>query len=581
MGERDRRRRREERTGGRRRRRGSSSDDEDRPKKKRERVAGKSSGWDVGPGGAPIASTAPGGQLMIAGPQPTMPTSVDPNARRLYVGNVVPLLSDEMLANFFKMHAMAGRQKIYQNKIKIAQEMMCDTSTVPQPNEMVNPIVECNVTRSEDPARAGFAFVELNDEELTTECLRLDGKCVPLPDGTMVTLKVSRPKNYVAPASTPPPMQAPSIGVTLPEDARGKLVMSGFPNNMGGDEIKELLLTFGELKNCQMMTEADGASKACCVFEFADESHNDMCINALNGIDMAENHLSVHKVGAGALVLHAGTGPDGQKEEPEQLLLQNLINLGMGLHQALQALGECSSSTLRSTGISNTGAITVKKPTKILALLNLFDEEDLEDPINFDSIKAEIEQEVEKYGRVVSLTIPRDQPHPPVLREKPPKPTQLLAPSTEQRLAITGPMGATAAPPGYALDRNSGALIPLNKVEEETRKIGEENVRRMRDWEQLCTDIDETYEKAREKWEKDVQDPIKNGVGKVFVEYWTSDEAHAAQVALAGRHFDGRTVITSFLPEEWFHEQTEGGGESFDEIMKSLEGGGEIRQIEG
>eukprot|EP01059_Diplonema_ambulator_P004579 TRINITY_DN14299_c0_g2_i2.p1 TRINITY_DN14299_c0_g2~~TRINITY_DN14299_c0_g2_i2.p1 ORF type:complete len:550 (+),score=181.79 TRINITY_DN14299_c0_g2_i2:213-1652(+) len=479
------------------------------------------------------------------------------------------------------MHAMAGRQRIYQQKLKIAQEMLCDISTVPQPNDMVNPIVECNVTRSEDPNRSGFAFVELNDEELTTECLKLDGKACPLPDGTMVTLKVSRPKNYVAPAAAPPSMNAPSIGVTLPEDAKGKLVMSGFPSNMGGNEIKELLLTFGELKHCQMMSEADGASKACCVFEFMNEECNDKCINALNGIDMVESNLSVHKVGAGALVL-AGQDRQGNKEDPEQKLLQNLINLGMGLHQALQPLGECSSSTLRSSGMSNTGAITVKRPTKILALLNLFDEEDLEDPLNFDSIKAEIEQEVEKYGRVVSLTIPRDQPHPPILKEKPPKPAPLLPPMTEQRLAIAGPAGmAAAAPPGYALDRNTGALIPLNKVEEETRKISEENRRRQENWEYECRHIDDEYEKARDKWEKDVQDPIKNGVGKVFVEYWTADEAHAAQVALAGRHFDGRTVITSFLPEEWFHEQQDGGGESFDEIMKALEAGGDMRQIEG
>eukprot|EP00998_Keelungia_sp_KM082_P007616 NODE_3807_length_849_cov_52.734072_g3784_i0.p1 GENE.NODE_3807_length_849_cov_52.734072_g3784_i0~~NODE_3807_length_849_cov_52.734072_g3784_i0.p1 ORF type:complete len:273 (+),score=101.22 NODE_3807_length_849_cov_52.734072_g3784_i0:88-819(+) len=62
---------------------------------------------------------------------------------------------------------------------------------------------------------------------------------------------------------------------------------------------------------------------------------------------------------------------------------------------------------------------------------------------------------------------------------------------------------------------------------------------------------EDEYCEARRQWEIEMKDPMKSGVGKVFVEYVTVDEAHHAQVNLAGKRFGGRTVITAFLPEDY------------------------------
>jgi hypothetical protein len=60
--------------------------------------------------------------------------------------------------------------------------------------------------------------------------------------------------------------------------------------------------------------------------------------------------------------------------------------------------------------------------------------------------------------------------------------------------------------------------------------------------------------------------PVHGGVGRVFVEYVSLDEAKLAQRSIAGKLFAGRTVITSFLFEDILHpERAKENGESHQE----------------
>jgi len=52
-----------------------------------------------------------------------------------------------------------------------------------------------------------------------------------------------------------------------------------------------------------------------------------------------------------------------------------------------------------------------------------------------------------------------------------------------------------------------------------------------------------------------VEIPKGSGVGKVFIEYETREQAQKAQQELAGRKFQGRIVITSFHPESLFYNK--------------------------
>ena len=77
------------------------------------------------------------------------------------------------------MHAIALRHRLYKKRVKEAEEAGQDSNIIPVPSATDDPVDKCNITRSPDPTRAGFAFVELNDEELTTDCLCLD--CMTSP----------------------------------------------------------------------------------------------------------------------------------------------------------------------------------------------------------------------------------------------------------------------------------------------------------------------------------------------------------------------------------------------------------------
>eukprot|EP01060_Flectonema_neradi_P018574 TRINITY_DN2543_c1_g1_i1.p1 TRINITY_DN2543_c1_g1~~TRINITY_DN2543_c1_g1_i1.p1 ORF type:complete len:590 (+),score=116.04 TRINITY_DN2543_c1_g1_i1:47-1816(+) len=584
-------RRREGSRDKRRRRRRSSSGG------RIKRNKGAASMWDLGPqgqtitqnenpsnpalpAGVPPSVTASGGALVPVGELPTL-IQGDPNARRLYVGNIVPQLSDEYIAKFFSMQASSMRQRVYQAKVRKAQEMMRDASSIPQPNDSINPVVECNVTRSDDATRPGFAFVELNDEDLCTECLSLDGRSCPLPDGSIIQLKVSRPKNYIPSAipASATPLAGFGIEVPLPDDAPGKYILSGFPACMGDIKIRLLLDTFGVMKTYRCLTTTDGPEeKGCCLFDFDQPEDNDRVVAALNGVEVAGSNIMVQRVGSGAMVTQNKPKEEtfSPSEEAEGRLLRNILDLKMNLSQGLQALAECVES--QRPGLA--AAVHVKQPTKFLGLINLFDEEDLEDDYNFEDIKAAIEQEVEKHGRVVDVIIPREPPRHPAPIEKPQPPPLLLPPTTGAQRATSIGVAPQVAPEGFARNPNTGMLIPIDQVDDETKKIEDENVKRRSEWESRCEEIDREREAAKKRWEADLLDPIKNGVGKVFVEYTTVEEAHEAQVALAGRQFDNRTVITSFLPEQWFRAGVSQTHDSLDDILGQIDAKEEPKQLE-
>jgi len=63
----------------------------------------------------------------------------------------------------------------------------------------------------------------------------------------------------------------------------------------------------------------------------------------------------------------------------------------------------------------------------------------------------------------------------------------------------------------------------------------------------------ERFAKEEEEEEEILdEDPWNStpGYGKVYIEYETVEESKRAQIAVAGRRFDGRMIITSFLPED-------------------------------
>jgi len=224
-----------------------------------------------------------------------------------------------------------------------------------------------------------FAFVEFRTAEEAANGLRLNG--VELLG---CQLKVGRPKGYTGPeagAGT----GAPSLGEMMAQNGAlgkpGQLALPGMPGGRGppsaidhrlclcniptfvaDDRIKELLMTFGQLKFFAMQKDEDGKSVGVAFFEYQDMMTQQQARAALEGLELGSKKLSVKK--------------------PEEVIELGLVNKEQKL-----------------------GARVV--PAKIIYLKNIVTMEDLTDDTGYQEICADIRLEGEKFGTVVSMEVPR------------------------------------------------------------------------------------------------------------------------------------------------------------------------------
>jgi len=102
------------------------------------------------------------------------------------------------------------------------------------------------------------------------------------------------------------------------------------------------------------------------------------------------------------------------------------------------------------------------------------------------------------------------------------------------------PAGATAGQPTRVVQL-------MNMITPEVLKDDEE-------FEDIKLDIEEECERFGKVRSLVIPRPLEGqevpGEGKIFVEFDDVQSAQKAQLALAGRKFDNRTVVTSFFDEE-------------------------------
>ncbi|CBZ23185.1 conserved hypothetical protein [Leishmania mexicana MHOM/GT/2001/U1103] len=153
--------------------------------------------------------------------------------------------------------------------------------------------------------------------------------------------------------------------------------------------------------------------------------------------------------------------------------------------------------------------------TPVLVLLNLFDEEELVYDSNYSQLLADIEEEVEKYGRVKRLVVPRREARPKL---------------------------PEAPKPGVDYDEadETAKAAAMAAYSEAKKSFGAELGRYMNR---------QTH-------------PVWGGYGRVFVEYEAVDEAAEAQQRIAGKLFGERTVVTSFLFPDLIKDMDEEAAEA-------------------
>lgn len=320
----------------------------------------------------------------------TMPQAMTRQARRLYVGNIPFGCTDEDMIEFF-----------YTN--------MTQHNFVTQPG---NPVLACQINLDKN-----FAFLEFRTVEETTSAMALDGI---LCKGQ--ALKIRRPHDYQPiPGSEPTPAliggtlgvagaqkeatYVPGVVSTIVADSPNKIYIGGLPTYLTDDQIKEILVSFGQLKAFNLIRDPSTlASKGYAFCEYLDPSHTDLAILGLTGFEIGDKKMIIQRASVGAK-----SGP----------LAASNLNANSATGQLAASGTSAVPSTLTSAALlppvqiqvpglpAITPSSTPRVLTEVLCLMNMVTPDDLRDDEEYQEILEDIEEECSKYGRVRSIQIPR------------------------------------------------------------------------------------------------------------------------------------------------------------------------------
>ncbi|RNF06688.1 U2AF65-like splicing factor [Trypanosoma rangeli] len=416
-----------------------------------------------------------------------------------------------------------------------------------------------------------FAFLEVNLADLVTELVEESQRdperfTFIAADGQSYPITIRRPRDYQALAGV---------------DNR-KVVMLGFPSTLSMQKLRMAFEEFGPLlafdvKAGMAYGEFEKESDA---IDFVGDLHGQtlgtnvvvlmplydwlkvVCTHAdidvaLDPDDPVSGASLLAKDGQVAGALVPVLAEDVERTEEPVNHMKELVEFAVQLPDVV--LHFAKTFPHLATLYGSTVPIY---PTRVLVLLNLFDEEELVLDDTYERLVDEISGEVEKYGRVKTLIVPRRAP-PPI----PPKPPKNYFGSRinmskksgggggrDRRQKLSqGAGGASSA----ALYVPRDGAPPLKTENEEGGALGRN------DFDMDYVDEEAQYEqakveylRAREEYTERLVHPIHGGFGRVFVEYESVDEAAEAQRAIAGRLFGGRTIVTSFMFEDVLHPPT-------------------------
>ncbi|TYZ61668.1 hypothetical protein PybrP1_010667 [[Pythium] brassicae (nom. inval.)] len=238
-----------------------------------------------------------------------------------------------------------------------------------------------------------FAFVELRSIELTTACMNLDGVAF-----RGQPLKVRRPNDY-NPATVPtelgpiPQLNLAALGIvsTTVCDGPGKIFIGGLPYHLNEEQIKELLQAFGPLRSFHLVKElSSNMSKGYGFCEYLDPNSTDAACLGLNEMKLGDKTLTVRRAMTPEYTSKAAGG-GGSSSHP---------NPGMEL---------ASQAALQALSMAGLGAPSGPSgaPSRVVVLLNMVTPEELDDEDEYADIVDDIKSECERFGRVISIVLPR------------------------------------------------------------------------------------------------------------------------------------------------------------------------------
>ncbi|KAK5171928.1 uncharacterized protein LTR77_003565 [Saxophila tyrrhenica] len=244
-----------------------------------------------------------------------------------------------------------------------------------------------NVTRGVDPCISAqvskdgsYALLEFKTPEDATNALALDGTVMDA--GAMDTstgqsghdsgLSIKRPKDYIVPAVTDETENPAGVLSSTVPDTQYKVSVTNIPVYLSEEQVQELLVSFGELKNFVLVQDtSSGQSRgiAFCEYTNAKEA-TDIAVESLDGMELGDSILKVQRASIGIQ----------------------------------QMSGELSVNAMSMmAGTTNKDADS----GRVLCLMNMITPEELMDADEADEILEDVKEECVKYGPILEVKMPR------------------------------------------------------------------------------------------------------------------------------------------------------------------------------
>lgn len=369
--------------GGRKKRRSRSrspsSSDSEQERRRRRKAKKKSTGnsWDVPPDPKALAQAAATMEITsVSSTQPELSTAaailnrqgftgIDPKmeraARRLYLGKIPQSTTDIDIREFFD-RTLKGIED--------------------RPHAHTVPPVK-GVTIGHQPTRS-YAFVEFNTLEDAEIGLLLDG--IMFQD---ISITIRRPKDYMPIPGRP----IRTYNVALTGDAKpdALVYVGNLPMELDDSDLKQLLETFGEIRNFN-----HPVGKKFAFFSYCNSDVVQTAIHGLSG-------LSLH---GQALTCELANSPTGQTPHSGQMGMAHILGQAAP-HNSLASMPGALG------GLARAGLAPAAAPDAscVLVLHNMVTVEELNDPDEYADVYIDVKEECSKYGSVVSLVIPRTSDH--------------------------------------------------------------------------------------------------------------------------------------------------------------------------
>lgn len=398
----------------------------------------RASGWDSSTISSSLqqelASIAEGNGVNSQLSMLTMPTIPnigeveDPQARKVYIGNVPPELGEQMLIDW--VNALMIRGKL----------------TVSPGNPVSGAVMHPEKT---------YAFLVFRCPEEATAALSLDGLKY---NGS--TMKFRRPTDYKPPANgTAANERGPQLSMAMRKElgfsalpssipeTPDKMYIGGLPSSLTNDQVIELLSKCGELSAFDLIRDHQtGVSKGYAFFLYKDPAEsNQKAIESFNGIQIGGKTLFVQLASYGAKPKGVNTDDPLQSSQPtaaalvadmqaqqQQLLLQQqqqplgvrdldnptpqmLLELNNPANSMISMMVKAFSEKARGVYkegvekriITDTNDLPDSDPTPVLQIANMASLVEINNGAFFENLLEDIRSFFSEFGTIVSIHIPR------------------------------------------------------------------------------------------------------------------------------------------------------------------------------